>query len=169
MYSAVWRQYGKETLRAGHELRNRSPVRGMGLLSARRVPLNVAAAFFMETLDSTIVTTSLPAIARSLETSALDLTSIVTVYLGAMAAFVPTAGWASARFGARNLFAAAIAVFTLASLVCGASPSFEVRLVARLLQGTAAAFMSPVGRLVVLRETPKEQIINAIGSSSGRG
>ena len=117
----------------------------------------------METLDSTIVTTSLPAIARSLGTSALDLTSIVTVYLVAMAAFVPTAGWASARFGARNLFAAAIAVFTLASLVCGASPSFEVLLVARLLQGTAAAFMSPVGRLVVLRETPKAQIINAIG------
>ena len=130
---------------------------------SRRIPLIVAAAFFMETLDSTIVTTSLPAIAGSFGESALSLTSIVTAYMVAMAAFVPTAAWASARFGARNLFAAAIGVFTIASLICGASPSYPVLLGARLLQGTAAAFMSPVGRLVVLRETPKAQIINAIG------
>ena len=130
---------------------------------SRRIPLIVAAAFFMETLDSTIVTTSLPAIADSFGETALEMTSIVTVYMVAMAAFVPTAGWASARFGARNLFAAAVAVFTLASLVCGASPTYEVLLAARLLQGIAAAFMSPVGRLVVLREAPKSQIISAIG------
>jgi len=130
---------------------------------ARRIPLIVAAAFFMEMLDGTIVTTSLPAIAKSFGESALELTSIITVYLVAMGAFIPTAGWASSRFGARNLFAAAIAVFTLASLVCGAAPSFAVLLVARLVQGIAAAFMSPVGRLVVLRQTPKEQIIRAIG------
>ncbi len=130
---------------------------------SRRIPLIVAAAFFMETLDSTIVTTSLPAIANSFGESALEMTSIVTVYMVAMAAFIPTAGWASARFGARNLFAAAVAVFTLASLVCGASPTYEVLLAARLLQGIAAAFMSPVGRLVVLREAPKSQIISAIG------
>jgi len=130
---------------------------------SRRIPLIVAAAFFMETLDSTIVTTSLPAIARSFGQPALGLTSVVTVYMVAMVAFVPTAGWASARFGARTLFATAIGVFTLASLACGASPSYEVLLVARLVQGAAAAFMSPVGRLVVLRQTPKAHIINAIG------
>jgi EmrB/QacA subfamily drug resistance transporter len=117
----------------------------------------------METLDSTIVTTSLPAIAHSFGRPTLELTSIVTVYLVAIAVFLPAAGWASSRFGARNLFAAAIAVFTLASLACAASPTLEALLIARLLQGTAAAFMSPVGRLVVLRETPKAQIINAIG------
>lgn len=117
----------------------------------------------METLDSTIVTTALPAIAHSLGEPTLNLTASITVYLVAMAVFVPTAGWASDRFGARNLFAAAIAVFTLASLLCGLSPSFWALIAARLLQGTAAAFMSPVGRLVVLRETPKQQIINAIG------
>jgi EmrB/QacA subfamily drug resistance transporter len=132
-------------------------------LFSRRIPLIVAAAFFMETLDSTIVTTSLPAMARSFSQPTLALTSIVTVYMVAMVAFVATAGWASARFGARNLFAAAIGVFTLASLACGASPSYEVLLVARLVQGAAAAFMSPVGRLVVLRQTPKAHIINAIG------
>ena len=130
---------------------------------SRRVPLIVAAAFFMEMLDGTIVTTALPAIARSLGESTLTLTASITVYLVGMAAFVPTAGWASARFGARNLFAAAVAVFTLASLLCGLSPSLGVFLAARLLQGIAAAFMSPVGRLVVLNETPKDRIIDAIG------
>lgn len=116
----------------------------------------------METLDSTIVTTALPAIAQSLGEPTLNLTASITVYLVAMAVFVPTAGWASDRFGARNLFAAAIAVFTLASLLCGLSPTFWTLIAARLLQGTAAAFMSPVGRLVVLREAPKHQIISAI-------
>jgi EmrB/QacA subfamily drug resistance transporter len=130
---------------------------------SRRIPLIVAAAFFMESLDSTIVTTALPAMAQSLGESTLNLTASITVYLVAMTMFVPTAGWASDRFGARNLFAAAIAVFTLASLLCGVSPSFWSLIAARLLQGVAAAFMSPVGRLVVLRETPKHQIINAIG------
>jgi EmrB/QacA subfamily drug resistance transporter len=128
----------------------------------RRVPLTVAAAFFMESLDSTIVTTALPAIARSLGESTLDLTASITFYLVGMAAFVPTAGWASARFGPRNLFAAAIVVFTLASLLCGLTPSLHVFLAARLVQGIAAAFMSPVGRLVVLNEAPKHHIIDAI-------
>ena len=129
----------------------------------RRIPLIVATAFFMETLDSTIITTALPAMARSLGESTLDLTASVTVYLVAMTVFVPAAGWASDRFGARNLFAAAVAVFTLASLLCGVSPSFSTLIAARALQGGAAAFMSPVGRLIVLRETPKHRIIDAIG------
>ncbi len=134
---------------------------GAGAFS-RRIPLIVAAAFFMESLDSTIVTTALPAIARSLGESTLDLTASITLYLVGMAAFVPTAGWASARFGARNLFAAAVAVFTLTSLLCGLTPSLHIFLAARLVQGIAAAFMSPVGRLVVLNETPKHRIIDAI-------
>jgi len=117
----------------------------------------------METLDSTIVTTALPAIAQSLGDSTIRVSACITVYLVAMTVFVPLAGWASDRFGARNLFAAAVATFTLASLLCGVSPSFWALIAARLLQGIAAAFMSPVGRLVVLRETPKNQIINAIG------
>ena len=122
---------------------------------SRRIPLIVAAAFFMETLDATIVTTALPAMAQSFGESTLDLTASITVYLVAMTVFVPTAGWASERFGARNLFAGAVAVFTLASLLCGASPSLPALIAARLLQGVAAAFMSPVGRLIVLRETPE--------------
>ena len=117
----------------------------------------------METLDGTIITTALPAIAQSLGESTLEVTAGVTVYLVAMTVFVPTAGWASERFGARNLFATAVALFTLASLLCGLSPTYWTFLGSRLLQGIAAAFMSPVGRLIVLREAPKHHIIQAIG------
>jgi EmrB/QacA subfamily drug resistance transporter len=144
-------------------VRPRAPASGAADTFSRRIPLIVAAAFFMETLDGTIITTALPAIAQSLGESTLELTASVTVYLVAMTVFVPTAGWASDRFGARNLFAAAVALFTIASLLCGLAPSYWTFLGARLLQGMAAAFMSPVGRLIVLREAPKHHIIQAIG------
>src|SRR6476661_11148215 len=117
----------------------------------------------METLDSTVITTALPAMAKALGRSTLDLTTSVTVYLVAMTVLVPAAGWASVRFDARNVFARAVATFTVASLLCGISPTFETLIAARLLQGSAAAFMSPVGRLIVLRETPTHRIIAAIG------
>jgi EmrB/QacA subfamily drug resistance transporter len=129
---------------------------------ARRVPLIVAAAFFMETLDGTIVTTALPAIAQNMHRSALALTPSISAYLVAVAVFVPTAGWASDRFGSRRLFASAVALFTVASLLCAASVSPAMFFTARIIQGAAAAFMSPVGRLVVLRETPKQYLIEAI-------
>lgn len=130
---------------------------------SRRVPLIVAAAFFMETLDASIIVTALPSIARGFGETTLTLGLSITAYLVAVAVFVPTAGWVSDRFGARNVFAAAVAVFTLASLLCGLSPTFWTFIASRVLQGAAAAFMSPVGRLVVLRETPKHRIIESLG------
>ena len=130
---------------------------------SRRVPLIVAAAFFMETLDASIIVTALPSIARSFGESTLALGAGISAYLVAGAVFVPTAGWVSDRLGARNVFAAAVALFTLASLLCGLSPTFWTFVAARVLQGTAAAFMSPVGRLVVLRETPKHRLIESVG------
>lgn len=130
---------------------------------SRRIPLIVATAFFMETLDSTIVITALPAIATSFHTSTLDLSLSISAYLVALAVFVPTAGWASDRFGTRTLFAGAIALFTLSSLLCALSPNVWSFIAARSLQGMSAAFMSPVGRLVVLRSTPKARLIEALG------
>lgn len=130
---------------------------------SRRVPLIVAAAFFMETLDGTIVTTALPAIAHSMHRSALALTPSISAYLVAVAAFVPTAGWAANRFGSRTVFACAVALFTIASVLCAASPTPTLFFAARTIQGAAAAYMSPVGRLTVLRETPKQFLIEAIG------
>jgi MFS family permease len=139
-----------------------SPAAEAAAVFSRRVPLIVAAAFFMETLDGTIVTTALPAIAQSMHRPTLSLTPGISAYLLAVAIFVPAAGWASERLGARRLFASAIALFTLASLCCALSPTPALFFVARGIQGAAAAFMSPVGRLVVLRETARQHIIEAI-------
>jgi EmrB/QacA subfamily drug resistance transporter len=136
---------------------------------SRRIALIVACSFFMEAFDGSIVTTALPAIAGSFGRPTLSLTPGVSAYLVTLAAFVPTAGWASDRFGARNLFATAVTVFTLASLLCGLAQSSASFIAARVLQGLAAAFMSPVGRLVVLRETPKPYIIEAIGTITWPG
>lgn len=127
-----------------------------------RIALTVASAFFMETLDATIIVTALPAIAAGFGISTLDASLGVTVYLIAMAVFVPAAGWCAARFGGREVFAAAIALFTASSLLCGLAPNFAVFVMARAVQGCAAAFMSPVGRVVVLRETPKHRLMEAI-------
>jgi EmrB/QacA subfamily drug resistance transporter len=130
---------------------------------SRRIPLIVAAAMFMETLDASIIVTALPSIARSFGETTLALSIGISAYLVAVAVFVPAAGWVSDRYGARNVFACAVGGFTLASLLCGLSTSLPMFVIARVLQGSAAAFMSPVGRLVVLRETPKHRIIESLG------
>ncbi len=136
---------------------------------SRTIALTVAAAFFMETLDASIITTALPAIGAGFDSTALGVSASITSYLVAMAVFVPAAGWCGERFGARKVFASAVGLFTLASLLCGLAPSFWALIAARVLQGAAAAFMSPVGRFVVLRETPKERIIEAIGTITWPG
>jgi EmrB/QacA subfamily drug resistance transporter len=130
---------------------------------SRQVPLIVAAAGFMESLDGTVVNTALPAMAAAFGATPLAMTLGITAYLLAVVVFVPAAGWAAERFGARDLFAAAVATFTLASLACGLAPSLPAFVAARIVQGAAAAFMSPVGRIVVLHETPKSRLIEALG------
>jgi EmrB/QacA subfamily drug resistance transporter len=128
----------------------------------RIVALIVAAAFFMENLDATVIVIALPAIAESLGTDAVALTIGVTGYLVALAAILPASGWLADRFGARSVFCAAIAVFTLASILCGLSTTVAEFAGARILQGASAALMSPVGRLAVLRTTQKSEIVRAI-------
>src|SRR6218665_606532 len=135
----------------------------------RTITWIVAAAFFMETLDSTIIATALPAMAAEYGVSPLDMSHGITAYLIAMAAFAPAAGWSTERFGARRMFVGAIAVFPAASLLCGLAPEPWSFFAARVLQGAACAFMSPVGRFVVLRETPKHQLIEAIGTITWPG
>jgi EmrB/QacA subfamily drug resistance transporter len=124
--------------------------------------LLVAAVFFMENLDATVITTALPAMAAEFGTAAAHLSVGVSAYLVALTVFIPVSGWAAERYGARRIFAAAIVVFTLASLMCAASGSLWTFTVARTVQGLGGAMMVPVGRLVVLRDTPKEGIVRAI-------
>ena len=124
--------------------------------------LLVAAALFMEILDSTIITTALPAMAQDFAVPAAHLSVGVSAYLVAVTIFIPISGWAADRFGARRIFASAIIVFILASLLCGASTTLYEFTAARVLQGLGGAMMVPVGRLVVLRNLPKEEIVKSM-------
>jgi EmrB/QacA subfamily drug resistance transporter len=122
----------------------------------------IAGAFFMENLDGTIIATALPQMARSFHIGAVNLNIGMTAYLLTLAVFIPISGWVADRFGARSVFASAIAVFTLASLLCGASRTLTQFTLMRILQGIGGAMMVPVGRLIVLRNTPKEKLTQAI-------
>src|SRR5215475_3728628 len=105
------------------------------------VPLIVAVALFMENMDSTVIATSLPAIARALGTNPLALKLAVTSYLLSLAIGIPASGWTADRFGTRNVVRAAIGVFVLGSIGCAASPSLEQFVFARIVQGTGGAMM----------------------------
>lgn len=126
------------------------------------IPLIVACALFMENLDSSVLATALPSIAADLGESPLKLNLAITSYLFALAVFIPVSGWVADRFGARTVFRAAIAVFTIGSLLCGFADSFWSLVGARVLQGLGGAMMVPVGRLVMLRSIPKSELVRAI-------
>ena len=112
----------------------------------RVVPLIVASALFMENMDSTVIATALPAIARALGTNPLALKLAVTSYLLSLAICIPASGWTADRFGARNVFRIAIAIFVLGSIGCAASRSLEQFVFARIVQGMGGAMMTPVER-----------------------
>jgi EmrB/QacA subfamily drug resistance transporter len=122
----------------------------------------IAGAFFMENLDGTIIATALPQMARSFHIGAVNLNIGMTAYLLTLAVFIPISGWVADRFGARSVFASAIGIFTLASLLCGLSHTLTQFTLMRILQGLGGAMMVPVGRLIVLRNTPKDQLTQAI-------
>jgi EmrB/QacA subfamily drug resistance transporter len=128
------------------------------------ISLVVAIAFFMENLDATIIVTALPEMADSFHVDATRMSMGVTAYLMAVAAGVTASGWLADRIGCRNLFCGAVALFTLASMLCGAAPDFPVFIIARVIQGSSAAMMSPVGRLVVLRTSEKKDLMRALSA-----
>jgi len=128
----------------------------------RLIPLVVACALFMENLDSTVLATSLPAIAQSFGESPLHLNLAITGYLLSLAVFLPISGWIADRFGARRVFCAAILIFTGGSIACGFADSFWGLVAARVLQGMGGAMMVPVGRLVLLRSVPKTELVGAM-------
>jgi EmrB/QacA subfamily drug resistance transporter len=128
----------------------------------RVVPLIVAVALFMENMDSTVISTSLPAIALALGTNPLALKLAVTSYLLALAIFIPASGWMADRFGARQIFRAAIVVFVLGSIGCALSHSLEQFVIARIIQGTGGAMMTPVGRLILVRSIDKRVLVDAM-------
>ena len=128
----------------------------------RLIPLIVATALFMENMDSTVIATSLPAIAADIGTSPLTLKLAITSYLLSLAVFIPASGWTADRFGARMVFSVAIAVFMVGSIGCALSTSVTHFVIARILQGMGGAMMTPVGRLVLLRSIDKSALVNAM-------
>src|SRR3954463_1709142 len=128
----------------------------------RLIPLIVATALFMENMDSTVIATSLPAIAADIGTSPLTLKLAITSYLLSLAVFIPASGWTADRFGARAVFSIAIAVFMVGSIGCALSSSVTHFVIARILQGAGGAMMTPVGRLVLLRSIDKSALVNAM-------
>src|SRR5271170_5947052 len=121
-------------------------------------PLIVGCALFMEMLDATVISTALPAIAKSMGEDPLRLNLAITSYLLSLAVFIPLSGWMADHFGARTVFRAAILVFTVGSVCCALVDTLPELVLARVLQGLGGAMMTPVGRLVILRTVPKAEL-----------
>ena len=128
----------------------------------RYLPWVVATALFMEQLDSTIVNTAIPSMAASLQVTPLSLKAVVTSYILSLAVAIPVSGWMADRFGTRRVFMSAVAIFTLASVLCGLAVNSPMLVAARLLQGLGAAMMMPVGRLAIIRTFPKAELLAAM-------
>lgn len=130
--------------------------------SVRTIALIVASAMFMEQMDGTVLATALPTMARSFHTNPLHMNVALTSYLLSLAVFIPASGKVADRFGARGVFRAAIALFTLGSVLCAQAPTVPFLVAARILQGVGGAMMVPVGRLVLLRSSSKSELVTAM-------
>ena len=131
-------------------------------LVIRVTPLILAVALFMEQMDSTVIATSLPAIASDIGTQPIALKLALTAYFVALAIFIPISGWMADRFGAKTIFRVAIGVFMLGSLACSFSFSLETFVLSRFLQGIGSSMMTPVGRLLLVRSTPRNELVSAM-------
>jgi EmrB/QacA subfamily drug resistance transporter len=132
------------------------------MLSNRIVPLIVAVALFMENMDSTVIATSLPAIAADIGTSPLALKLAITSYLLSLAVFLPVSGWTADRFGARTVFRAAMLVFMAGSIGCAFAGSLTQFVIARIVEGMGGAMMTPVARLILVRTVDKRELVVAM-------
>ncbi|CAN7196680.1 DHA2 family efflux MFS transporter permease subunit [Pararhizobium sp. LjRoot238] len=128
----------------------------------RIVPMILAVALFMEQMDSTVIATSLPAIAHDLGVGPITLKLALTSYLVSLAIFIPLSGWMADRFGAKRVFRAAILVFILGSIFCAFANSLLTFVLARFLQGMGGAMMTPVARLVLVRSTQRSELVGAM-------
>ena len=129
----------------------------------RTTALIIASAMFMEQLDSTVLATALPTMARYFEVTPSHMSVALTSYLLSLAVLIPASGHVADRFGARTVFSSAIVIFTFGSILCAQAPTLPLLVVARLLQGAGGAMMIPVGRLVLLRSVDKKDLVSAMG------
>jgi EmrB/QacA subfamily drug resistance transporter len=127
--------------------------------SKRLLPWLVAVAFFMESLDTTILNTAVPSISAALKVTPLSMKAVLASYTLSLAVFIPVSGWMADRFGTRRVFASAIGLFTLGSLLCGLSSNIHFLVASRILQGCGGSMMVPVGRLTLVRTFAKSDLI----------
>jgi EmrB/QacA subfamily drug resistance transporter len=133
-------------------------------MTTAALPFIVAATFFMEYLDTTIVATALPQMARSFAVGPNEVSLGMTAYMLTLAVFIPVSGWIADRFGSRSVFGGALVLFTAASVLCGLSTGIGFFTAARVLQGLGGAMMVPVGRMIVVRNTDKSRLMQAIST-----
>jgi EmrB/QacA subfamily drug resistance transporter len=138
------------------------PSESADLRRMRVTAVIVASAMFMQNMDSTVVATALPTMAHAFGVEPVRMNVTMTSYLLALAVFIPASGWMADRYGARNVFRIAIGVFTLASVLCGRAQTLPALVMFRVLQGMGGAMMVPVGRLLLLRNVPKSQLVSAM-------
>jgi EmrB/QacA subfamily drug resistance transporter len=130
--------------------------------SKQILPWLVGVALFMESLDTTILNTAVPAVASALHVAPLSMKAVLASYTLSLAIFIPISGWTADRFGTRKVFSSAIALFTLGSCFCGMSSNIHMLVTCRILQGMGGAMMVPVGRLTLVRAFPKSELIRAM-------
>jgi EmrB/QacA subfamily drug resistance transporter len=128
----------------------------------RLLPWLVAVAFFMESLDTTILNTAVPAISAALRVTPLSMKAVLASYTLSLAVFIPISGWVADRFGTRRVFATAIGLFTLGSFLCGISSSIDALVACRVLQGIGGSMMVPVGRMTLVRTFAKSGLLRAM-------
>ncbi len=128
----------------------------------RLLPWLVAVAFFMQSLDTTILNTAVPTIAQAMDVTPLDMKSVLASYTLSLAVFIPISGWMADRFGTRRVFASAIGLFTVGSVLCGISIDIDMLVACRVLQGMGGAMMVPVGRMTMVRTFPKSELVRAM-------
>jgi EmrB/QacA subfamily drug resistance transporter len=130
--------------------------------SKQLLPWLVAVAFFMESLDTTILNTAVPVVSEALNVAPLSMKSVLASYTLSLAVFIPISGWMADRFGTRRVFASAIGLFTLGSVLCGVTSNIHLLVACRILQGCGGAMMVPVGRLTLVRTFEKSELIRAM-------
>jgi EmrB/QacA subfamily drug resistance transporter len=135
---------------------------GHSVASKRLLPWLVAVAFFMESLDTTILNTAVPAISAALHVGPLSMKAVLASYTLSLAVFIPISGWVADRFGTRRVFATAIGLFTLGSFLCGISSNIHLLVACRILQGCGGSMMVPVGRLTLVRTFGKADLLRAM-------
>ena len=131
-------------------------------LTKKVLPVILATAIFMQMLDSTILNTSLPAIAKDLNESPLNMQNAIISYVLTLALFMPVSGFLADKFGTKNVFITALVLFALGSMFCSLSQNLTQLVVSRVIQGVGGSLMIPVGKLALIKTFPKNELIRAM-------